>query len=82
VIERGQLIEDLLSRPAVQEVFAEIEQDLFDAWKSGATQDEREAAHSDYRAFERLKDKFRAFVDRGVQAISEAGREERRLKEI
>lgn len=82
VIERGQLIADLFSRKEVEAVFSEIEQDLFEAWKSGATPDEREIAHSDYRAFERFKNKLQAFVDRGVQAISEGEREERRSKEI
>ena len=81
-IERGQVIADLFARPAVVQIFDEIEQDLYEAWKSGATPDEREIAHSDYRAFERFKAKLNAFVDRGAEALSAGQREERRLKEI
>ena len=45
-IRRGATADDILSRPMIQEVIGEIEAEIVDKWRSGATAEDREAAFS------------------------------------
>lgn len=74
----AQDVADALSREGMKVALAEWEQDCIDRWKSGETVEDREVASADYRAAERLKQKFEAFVDRGRTAVSDTERAERR----
>lgn len=80
-IRYAQDVADALCREGVKAALAEWVDDTIERWKSGATVEEREIASADYRAAERLRQKFAAFVDRGRTATSDNEREARRKSE-
>lgn len=82
LISRGQTVADFLSRPWVQDVFEEIEQEITKRWQSEATAEGREAAHAEYRGLVALQRKFQSYVDGGNRAASEIERAEKREREI
>lgn len=82
VIRRGHEIADVLSRTAVQEAFGEIEADIIDRWRSGATVEDRETAFAELRGLEALFNKMQSYVDQGNEAIAAEVRDTKRKSEI
>lgn len=82
LVQRADSVRDLLSRPAVQEAISEIEADIIEKWRSGATVELREAAHAELRGLEALFNKLESYVDQGQQAIAQEQRAQKRKSEI
>lgn len=81
-IERGQAVADFLNREPVQDALAEIEGQIMQEWKSGATVEAREVAAANYRAFVNLRSILQSYVEEGQRAQTDLLRRQRREKEI